>query len=323
MHGQIRALSGKRSALLRSCHSLTRKLRANTERGLKVTSPVLTPGRQFRNLMATDVVVAGGVYDGITAVTTQAAGFKAAILSGGYSAMSLGLPNRGLITMTEMAGVIKGVTRNIEIPVIVDGDTGYGNVANVDRAVGEFETAGAAGVFFEDQDDDPKCGYARQSIGVVDAEVFAGKIRAACNARSDNDFVIIARSDALNVYGWEELRTRADIYLAAGADVFFADGVRAEDAERYGEYFASQGIPTVYNGIDLSLEQLRSYDFRIQFMMTGMMSVFPSLYRVLVQHVTDTDPLFKEAPDMYDLFRLSGDAKVDRILECFMVRESQ
>jgi 2-methylisocitrate lyase-like PEP mutase family enzyme len=177
-----------------------------------------TPARALRNLLeAGRTIWSAGAYDALSAKLIDEAGFDAVFTTGfGISASHLGQPDVELYTMTENLGVVRHMVNSVGRPVIADGDTGYGNVINVMRTVREFERAGVAGIVFEDQLLPKRCPAAATSVEVLPAQEAARKIRAACDARRDRDFLIIARTDADSV---EESIERACLYAQAGADL--------------------------------------------------------------------------------------------------------
>jgi 2-methylisocitrate lyase-like PEP mutase family enzyme len=164
-----------------------------------------------------------GVYDALSAKIAQRAGFPMAFISGySVAATELGEPDLGLLTQTEMIGRARRVCMSVDIPVIVDADTGYGNPLNVHRTVKELMAAGAAGCFLEDQVWPKKCGHMRGKR-VVDCEAYVQKIRAAVDARGGRDFFIVARTDALAVIGMDEAVRRVSLAREAGADASFIE----------------------------------------------------------------------------------------------------
>jgi len=175
-------------------------------------------------LTGPDIVLAPGVYDGITARLVELAGFPAAYMTGAGTSLSLGYPDLGLLTLTEMAGNAAVITRTIDLPVIADADTGYGNELNVTRTVPEYERAGVSGMHLEDQVSPKRCGHL---VGkeVVGRDEFVAKVRAAVAARRDPDFVVIGRTDSRAVLGLEEAVWRANAALAAGADMAFVEAI--------------------------------------------------------------------------------------------------
>ncbi len=174
------------------------------------------------------IVLVPGVFNALTALIAQDLGFKAVYVSGAAITASMAMPDLGLITMDEMARVVRYITDAVDIPVIVDVDTGYGEVLNVMRTVREFEKAGAAGVQIEDQVLPKKCGHLSGKV-LIPAEEMAKKIKAAAEARRNPDFVIIARTDAVGVSGFEDAVERAELYIEAGADVIFPEALRSEE----------------------------------------------------------------------------------------------
>jgi 2-methylisocitrate lyase-like PEP mutase family enzyme len=164
-----------------------------------------------------------GAYDALTARLVERAGFPA-VYVGGYalSATQLGLPDVGLLTMTEMLDAVRRICAATDIPVIADGDTGYGNHVNTDRLVRELERAGAAGVHLEDQAFPKRCGH-MEGKRLDSVQAMADKVAAAAAARTDPDFLIVARTDAIAVEGFEAALERAERFRQAGADVLFVE----------------------------------------------------------------------------------------------------
>lgn len=185
--------------------------------------------RLLRELMSKPgIIVAPGVYNPAVALLAEKMGFKALYLSGAAVTGALALPDLGLITLDEMALHVRWVTRVTRLPLIVDVDTGFGEAINVMRTVRIMEEAGAAAIQIEDQVLPKKCGHL-SGKQLVPAEEMAKKIRAAAEARSDPDFVIVARTDARGVEGLEEAVWRAQLYLEAGADVIFPEALTSKD----------------------------------------------------------------------------------------------
>src|SRR5512136_2915204 len=164
-----------------------------------------------------------GVHDALCARIAEKVGFKA-IFTAGYanSAALLGRPDVSLLTLTEMVDIASRIVDAVNIPVFADGDTGHGNVTNVIRTVKLFEKAGVAGIFIEDQVEPKRCGH---MVGkqVISEEKMVAKIKAALDARSDPDLIVMARTDALAVNGLEDAINRANLYREAGADLIFVE----------------------------------------------------------------------------------------------------
>jgi 2-methylisocitrate lyase-like PEP mutase family enzyme len=183
----------------------------------------MTQAARMRELLRRDgMVVAPGAYDCITARLIERAGFEAVYMTGAGTAATLGYPDFGLVTMSEMVANAGRIAAAVDLPVIADADTGYGNELNVVRTVREYETAGAAGIHIEDQGFPKKCGHLEDKE-IVPREDWVAKIRAAASARRSADFLVIARTDARAVAGLDEAVARANAALAAGADMAFVE----------------------------------------------------------------------------------------------------
>ena len=183
----------------------------------------MTQARRFREMLHRDgMVVAPGAYDCITAKLIAREGFDAVYMTGAGTAATLGYPDFGLLTMSEMVGNARRIAAAVDLPVIADADTGYGNELNMFRTVREYETSGVAGIHVEDQGFPKKCGHLDDKE-IVPREDWLAKIRAAAAARRDRDFMIIARTDARAVAGFDEAVARANAALAAGADMVFVE----------------------------------------------------------------------------------------------------
>jgi len=220
------------------------------------------PRVRLREMLAKpQMIVAPFVFDCLQARLAQEAGFDAVYMTGFGTAASRGYPDLGLLTMSEMVANVRSIAGAVELPVICDADTGYGNPVNVWRTIREYEDAGAAALHIEDQVWPKRCGFlaGKQVIAMED---MAPKVRAACDARRDANLVIIARTDALQPLGWDETERRARAYRAAGADSIFVDGIKTVDdlntyAKRLGD------LPLIYNGDLLPIDDLAKYPFRV------------------------------------------------------------
>lgn len=174
-------------------------------------------------IMDDEILVMPGSHDACSAIIIEQIGFKA-VAMGGSSASSclIGKPDVSLLTMTEMVNHLRNIVAAVDIPVFTDGDTGHGNVINVIRTTKEFERAGAAGYFIEDQVFPKRCGHT-EGKQVIPTEEMIPKIKAAVDARVDQDFVIMARTDALAIYGVDAAIERANRYVEAGADMILVE----------------------------------------------------------------------------------------------------
>jgi 2-methylisocitrate lyase-like PEP mutase family enzyme len=189
----------------------------------------MTKASQLRELLRNDgMVTAPGAYDCITARVIQQAGFSAVYMTGAGTAAMLGYPDYGLVTMSEMVDNAGRIAAAVSTPVIADADTGYGNELNVVRTVREYEQRGVAGIHLEDQGFPKKCGHL-ENKAIIPLEDYVAKIRAAVSAKSDPDFLIIARTDARAVLGFEEAVRRANAALDAGADMAFVEAPESRE----------------------------------------------------------------------------------------------
>lgn len=214
------------------------------------------PTRVHAVLEAGGAAVFPGVYDTLSAKLAERAGFALAFVSGyAVSATCIGEPDLGLLTQTEVVERARCICRSVDIPVLVDADTGYGNALNVARTVNELIAAGAAGCFLEDQVWPKRCGHLHGKR-VVDRAEYLTRIRAAVDARRGRDFFIVARTDAIADSGLEEAVARAEAARAAGADATFIEAPRSADE------LAAVGRrapkPTVANMVERGRTPLRS-----------------------------------------------------------------
>ncbi len=201
---------------------------------------------RLRELLRQDgILVSPGVYDGYSVRLVERAGFKLASTTGaGLSNTRLSQPDIGVMSMTENLEICRHLARTVSIPLTADADTGYGNALSVYHTIQYFEEAGVAGVNVEDQVFPKRCGH-MQGKEVIDAAEMVKKIEAACKARRDDDFVIVARTDSIAVEGNEGAVQRAKLYAPAGADMLFPDAVRGEEDIK--RLVGEAGIPVSIN----------------------------------------------------------------------------
>jgi 2-methylisocitrate lyase-like PEP mutase family enzyme len=263
-------------------------------------------------LAGNQAVLAPGVYDALTALIAEQAGFDALYLSGGAVAYSqLGRSDVGLTTATETADVLQRITDRVSLPIIVDGDTGYGNALNTQRTVRLFERAGASMIQLEDQTFPKRCGHLENKSLVSTAEM-CGKLRAALDARHSPDTLVLARTDAVAVEGLEAARERAEAYLACGVDALFIEAVNSTaDMDTVCKQFASR-TPLLANMVEggktpvRSARELSERGYRIvifpggtaRFVSRQLQHYFGSLK----EHGT-TEPMW---PEMNDFNALNG-----------------
>jgi 2-methylisocitrate lyase-like PEP mutase family enzyme len=262
----------------------------------------MTSAQEIRDLVASDTILMPGVYDALTARIAARVGFEIVFISGySVSAVRLGEPDFGFLTETEMAEAARAVTRVSNAPVIVDADTGYGNAVNVMRTVRDFQDAGAAGVFLEDQVWPKKCGHF-QGKQVIPTEEHAAKIRAAADARGERDLFIVARTDARQPLGLEAAIERCLAYKEAGADALFVEAPQSvEELERIA---AALPAPLVANLIErgvtphLSRSELRDLGF--QLIVCPLAALYASSKEVLevLTELRDKETTAAKVPDM-------------------------
>jgi 2,3-dimethylmalate lyase len=254
------------------------------------------PARLRELLRSGQTIVAPGAFDPLAARLVEEAGFSAVYMTGfGTSAALLGRPDVGLLTMTEMADNAGRIAACVDIPVIADADTGYGNPLNVIRTVGAYEAAGAAALHIEDQVAPKKCGHMEGKL-VISAAEMAQKIAAAVDARTNPDFVIIARTDARAVEGLPAALDRARRYRDAGADALFIEALTSE-AEIEAAAAAFPGIPLLFNWAEggktppLRLGRLAELGYRIViFPIATLLAATAAMRRVLAEIAREGTP---------------------------------
>lgn len=225
-------------------------------------------------LQAKEILVAPGAYDVFSAKMIEKIGFKTVYMTGyGTSASILGKPDVGLLSMTEMSKRAGDIAKAVNVPVIADADTGYGNPLNVRRTVMEYERGGVAGIQLEDQVFPKKCGH-MMGRKIIPKEEMVQKIKAACDVREDKDFVIIARTDARTNYGLDEAIARGKAYQEAGADLIFIESPESiEEMQKINSEFSK--IPTLANMVEggrspnLTIDELEKLGFSIVIFSTG------------------------------------------------------
>ena len=197
-----------------------------------------------------EVLIAPGCYDALTALLVEQAGFSCAYLSGASIAFTrLGRPDLGLTTLTEVADTVACIRDRVAIPLIVDGDNGFGNALNVQRTVRWFEHMGASAIQLEDQQMPKRCGHL-EGKRLISAAEMCGKIRAALDARTNPDTVIVARTDAVAVDGLVAALARAEAYTDAGADVLFVESPGSEAQMRAIGGALGDRIPLLANMVE-------------------------------------------------------------------------
>jgi len=267
-----------------------------------------------------------GVWDGISAQIAVEAGFELLYMTGsGVSLGTHGLPDVGLLTLTEMAEACHRITSNVSTPVIADADTGYGNAVNAQRTVREFERAGASGIQFEDQMTPKKCSHLA-GREVVSTEEMCLKLSAACEARSDPNFVIVARTDARESLGIDEAIGRCQAYRDAGADVLFitSPGNEEELARVPREVDAPCLLIVAWGAEAMPLAKLEEMGFRIAVYPGDMQRVAAYAMREAAQQLWETgslESLEKRMLTYPQRFELAGYSAIQEIESKYLPAE--
>jgi len=258
-------------------------------------------------------IVAPGAYDCLTAKLIEREGFPAVYMTGAGTAVTrVGKPDLGFASLTEMLANASAIASTIRVPLIADADTGYGGALNVYRTVQEYEKAGVAALHIEDQAFPKRCGHLDGKEVVPCAEMVV-KLRAACDARTDADLVLIARTDALAVTGLDDTLRRCAAYAEAGADVLFVEALQTQ--EEIDRVRREVDVPLLYNFVEhgksplLPVSQLEALGFKmVIFPGSLMLSVYTLAQRILReirQHGT-TASLLGEMGSVVELFNLMG-----------------
>lgn len=265
----------------------------------------LTQGRCLR---------APGVYDGLTALLAEQAGFEMAFVSGACIAFARhGRPDMGLVSMNEVTETIALMRERVAIPLSVDMDTGFGNALNVQRTVRVFERAGASALQMEDQVMPKRCGH-MAGKQVIAATEMVGKIKAALDARQDASTLIIARTDALAVTGFEDALERAEKYREAGADALFIEAPKTvEQMQRISTQFA-QRIPLVHNLVEgggspvPDAAALEALGYRIALYPAALLHLFVPQAQKLLAHIREGGSTrgFEGLIDLSEINRVVG-----------------
>jgi len=286
--------------------------------------PRISGPARLRELLAGDgIVVAPGAFDAMSARLVEAAGFPAVYLTGfGVTASLLGRPDVGLLTMTEMVQAASRMRSAVEVPVIADADTGYGNALNVIRTVREYEAAGVAGIHLEDQVAPKRCGHLAGKQ-VVPADTMADRVRAAVAARHDPDFVLIARTDARAVEGLDAAIERARRYRDAGADMLFVEALRSEaEIEQVADTF--RDVPLLFNWAEggktppMGRDRLRELGFRLVICpISALLAATDAVRAVLGRIARDGTPTgaVQDLPGLNDFVELVGLPEIEQIGE--------
>jgi 2-methylisocitrate lyase-like PEP mutase family enzyme len=267
------------------------------------------PRSQLRRMLAQPgLTVLPGVYDALSATLAERSGFPGAYMSGAAVSVALGgVPDLGLLTMTEMASQAARIAGVISGPLVADADTGFGNPLNVQRTVTGYERAGVAGLHIEDQTFPKRCGHLGGK-SVISAEEFVEKIAAAVEARTDDDLVLIARTDARGPLGFSEALRRANRYLEAGADLIFLEA--PQSTEEISLIPSEVDGPVMFNIVDggaspqVDTEQLAQWGYTLAIRPLALIN---SAARAIVSALAQIDaptPLDGEITRPGDLFEM-------------------
>ncbi len=282
---------------------------------------VASPGRRLRDAWAAETLAVPGVFDPLVARMAERLGFRAMYLSGAALSAGAAVPDVGLLTLTEFADAARGLTRAASLPLLCDADTGFGEALNVERTVRLLEEAGAAGLHLEDQQFPKRCGHL-SGKALVPAEEMAAKLRAACAARRDPDFVVVARTDARGVTDFADAVRRARLYLQAGADAIFPEAL--ESAEEFAAFAREVPAPLLANltefgrGPLLDRSALAAAGYRmvlypVSTLRAALKAAQETLADILRKgHQRDRLPHMLTRAELYDLLDYAGYEERDR-----------
>jgi methylisocitrate lyase len=280
-----------------------------------------TPGQRLRRAWEADVLAIPGVFCPLVAKMAERLGFPAVYLSGGGLSASLGLPDIGLITLTEVVHQAQAICQATALPLICDADTGFGSSVNVERTVRQLEAAGVAGLHLEDQELPKRCGHLSGKT-LISAEEMVAKIQAAVAVRRDPNLVIIARTDARGVQGLEEAIRRAKLYKQAGADVIFPEAL--ESAEEFAVFAREVGGPLLANMTEfgrsplLERSRLAQWGYRLVLYPLTALRMALRAAEAALRHLLTADqqrellPQMYTRAELYDLLDYKGYEERDR-----------
>jgi methylisocitrate lyase len=280
-----------------------------------------SPGRRLRNAWQRQTIAVPGVFCPLVAKMAERLGHQAIYLSGGALSASLGVPDVGLVTQIEFADEARRITRATSLPLLCDADTGFGEALSVERTVRLFEEAGAAGLHLEDQEMPKRCGHLSGKC-LVAPEAMAAKVRAAAAARRDRDFVIIARTDARGVNGFDDAVRRARLYLEAGADAIFPEAL--ETADEFAAFARAVTAPLLANNTEfgrspnLDVATFARLGYRlVLFPLTAFRAALKTARDTLADlqslgHQRDRLPQMLTRAELYELLDYEGYEKRDR-----------
>jgi len=285
------------------------------------TRPTTTPGRRLRDAWAKKAIAIPGVFNALAAKMAQEIGFSAVYLSGGALSAGSGVPDVGLLTLSEFVNEAQRLSSAVAIPLISDADTGFGEALNVERTVQLFEQAGVAGIHLEDQQMPKRCGHL-SGKSLIEPVAMAAKIRAAVASKRDPEFVLIARTDARGVNGFDDAVDRAKRYLDAGADAIFPEAL--ENKAEFERFATLVKAPLLANMTEFGKSP--AFDVATLEQLGYRLILFPlTAFRVAMQAARETlANLFEKGTqtaslpkmltraDLYDLLGYTGYESRDR-----------
>lgn len=285
------------------------------------TDSIETKRKAFKRRLKSKGMVLPGAYNALTAKQIEQTGFKGVYISGAALSASAGLPDIGLLTLSEFSFFIKYITQAVDLPCIADADTGFGEVINVVRTVQELESVGLTGMHIEDQVMPKRCGHLAGKTLISETNM-CDKIQAACTARKDENFMIIARTDARSVEGYESAVSRAKAYLKAGADAIFPEALQTE--KEFKDFAKEIDAPLLANMTEFGVSPMMSADQL--FKMGYKLVIFPvtalrvtmknteNLYREIKKEHTQKSFLKKmqTRQELYDLIDYDAYARIDK-----------
>jgi carboxyvinyl-carboxyphosphonate phosphorylmutase len=282
-------------------------------------------------LRAQEPILAPGAYDALTARLIEQAGFPAVYMTGfGTSASLLGRPDVGLLTMSQMVDNVRRIAQAVDVPVIADADTGYGNPLNVIRTVQEYELAGVSAIHIEDQVMPKKCGHMENKQVIAAAEM-TEKIHAAVEARSSSEFLIIARTDARAVEGLDSALRRARAYREAGADILFIEAPQSED-EVAQVARAFSNVPLLFNWAEggktppLPLERIKELGYRlIIFPISALPTAAKAVREILAEIKMEGTPrrIFSDGSSFREFNEMIGLDEIQELEKRFATQSGQ
>ena len=281
-----------------------------------------SPQKKLRERIGqNEILLAPGVYDAFGAMMGERAGFEALYLSGASIAYTkLGRPDIGLVTADELASVVGTIRERTQLPIIVDADTGFGNALNVQRTVRMLERNGASAIQIEDQSLPKRCGHLDGKT-LVSAEEMNGKIKAALDARTDENTVIIARTDSVAVEGYDRALERSAGYVEAGADVLFIEAFQNEDQIRTAIDRFGDAIPQLVNMVEggktplLPASDLEKLGFSIVIYPGALVRVLAHATDQYFRHLHENGSTIDYQNNMFDFDELNDLLGTERMLE--------